>query len=113
MITPNKINLSKDKKTLTVRFESLDYSFTSEFLRIHSPSAEVLGHGPGQEILQLDKENVVITKIRPIGNYAIALDYSDRHTTGIYSWEYLHFLAINKERLWQEYKEKVTNQKNK
>ena len=60
MMTPSSINLSKDRKTLTIKFKSIDYSFSSEFLRVHSPSAEVLGHGPGQEILQLNKENVII-----------------------------------------------------
>ena len=106
MITPDNINLTKDKKNLTIKFKSVDYSLSSEFLRVHSPSAEVLGHGPGQETLQLNKENVVINKIRPVGNYAIAIHYSDGHTTGIYSWSYLYYLILNQEKLWREYSQK-------
>ena len=107
MITPSNINLSKDKKILTIKFKSIDYSLSSEFLRVHSPSAEVLGHVPGQELLQLNKENVTINNIRPVGNYAIAIHYSDNHTTGINSWSYLHYLALNQESLWKEYQQKV------
>ena len=107
MITPGSINLSKDRKTLTIKFKSIDYSLSSEFLRIHSPSAEVLGHGSGQETLQLNKDDVVINKIRPVGNYAIAIHYSDGHTTGIYSWNYLYYLALNHERLWKKYSQKI------
>ena len=109
MITPSNINLSKDKKILTIRFKAIDYSLSSEFLRVHSPSAEVLGHGPGQEILQLNKENVTIDKIRPVGNYAIAIHYSDNYTSGIYSWNYLYYLALNQDKLWKKYSQKVIN----
>ncbi len=107
MITPSNINLSKDKKILTIKFKSIDYSFSSEFLRVHSPSAEALGHSLGQEILQPNKGNVAINKIRSVGNYAIEIHYSDNHSTGIYTWSYLHYLALNKERLWREYQQKV------
>ena len=106
-MTPSSINLSKNKKTLTIKFKSIDYSFSSEFLRVHSPSAEALGHSLGQEILQLNKGNVAINKIRSVGNYAIEIHYSDNHSTGIYTWSYLHYLALNKERLWREYQQKV------
>ena len=109
MITPSSINLSKDRKTLTIKFNSVDYSLSTEFLRVQSPSAEVLGHGPGQEILQLNKENVAITKIRPVGNYAIAIHYSDGHNSGIYSWSYLHYIALNQKKLWREYNQKKIN----
>ena len=109
MITPSSINLSKDRKTLTIKFDSVDYSLSTEFLRVQSPSAEVLGHGPGQEILQLNKENVAITKIRPVGNYAIAIHYSDGHNSGIYSWSYLHYIALNQKKLWREYNQKKIN----
>ena len=88
MITPSKINLSKNKKTLTVTFDETDYLITSEYLRVYSPSAEVQGHGPGQETLQLNKQNVEIEKLNPMGNYAISIHFSDGHTTGIYSWSY-------------------------
>jgi len=74
-----------------------------EFLRVYSPSAEVKGHGPGQEVLQIGKEDVNITAIEPVGNYAIKLVFSDGHDTGLYSWDYLYDLASNYEALWLEY----------
>ena len=109
MITPSNLTLSKDKKLLTVTFENIDYSLSSEFLRVHSPSAEVQGHGPGQETLQLNKSNVKIEKLNPMGNYAVAIHYDDGHTTGIYSWSYLHHLSVSKDELWQDYCKKVEN----
>ncbi len=109
MNIPSSINLSKDRKTLTIKFKSINYSFSSEFLRVHSPSAEVQGHSPGQEILQLNKENITINRIRPIGNYAISIHYSDDHTTGIYSWNYLQYLALNQEELWEKYSQQIIN----
>ena len=96
MNTPSNITLSKDKKLLTVTFDSTDYPMTSEYLRVYSPSAEVQGHGPGQETLQLDKQDVTIQMLVPMGNYAIAIHYSDGHTTGIYSWSHLYKLGSQK-----------------
>ena len=107
MITPSNLTLSKDKKLLTVTFESIDYSLSSEFLRVYSPSAEVQGHGPGQETLQLNKNNVKIEKLNPMGNYAVAIHYDDGHSTGIYSWSYLHHLSTSKDKLWQDYCKKI------
>ena len=107
MTPPSKINLNKAKTILTVTFDDTDYELSSEFLRVYSPSAEVVGHGPGQETLKLDKENVTITNIQPTGNYAIVLFFSDGHDTGIYSWSHLHNLAINMETLWLEYLQKL------
>ena len=109
MKTPSNIRLSKDKKQLTITFDKVEYPMSSEFLRVHSPSAEVQGHGKGQEVLQLNKKNVEIEKLQPTGNYAIAIHYSDNHSTGIYSWNYLYHLAINHDQLWSEYCEKVNN----
>ena len=109
MITPSKINLSKNKKTLTVTFNETDYSMTSEYLRVYSPSAEVQGHGPGQETLQLNKQNVEIDNLNPMGNYAISIHFSDGHTTGIYSWSYLHLLGVDKDELWLDYCNRVGN----
>ena len=109
MITPSKINLSKNKKALTVTFNETDYLITSEYLRVYSPSAEVQGHGPGQETLQLNKQNVEIEKLSPMGNYAISIHFSDGHTTGIYSWSYLHHLGVGKEELWLDYCNRVIN----
>ena len=107
MTPPSKINLNKAKTVLTVTFDDIDYELTSEFLRVYSPSAEVVGHGPGQETLQLGKENVTITNIQPTGNYAIVLFFSDGHDTGIYSWSHLRNLSTNYDALWAEYLKKL------
>ena len=112
MKTPSDIRLSKDKKQLTITFDKVEYPMSSEFLRVHSPSAEVQGHGKGQEVLQLNKQNVEIEKLQPTGNYAIAIHYSDSHSTGIYSWNYLRHLAINHDQLWSEYCQKVIDKQN-
>ena len=112
MNPPNNITLSKDKKILTVSFKDDDYVLTSEFLRVYSPSAEVRGHGPGQETLQLNKKDVSILSLVPMGNYAIAIHFSDGHTTGIYSWSYLLHLGTEKDELWQDYCEKVEQNTN-
>ena len=103
MTPPNNITLSKDKKMLTVSFKDDDYVLTSEFLRVYSPSAEVRGHSPGQETLQLNKQDVSISSLVPMGNYAIAIHFSDGHSTGIYSWSYLLHLGTEKDELWLDY----------
>ena len=115
MTPPSNITLSKDKKLLTISFKDDDYALTSEFLRVYSPSAEVRGHGPGQETLQLGKQDVLISSLVPMGNYAIAIHFSDGHTTGIYSWSYLLYLGAEKEDLWLDYCNRVNenNDKNK
>ena len=107
MTPPNNITLSKDKKILTVSFKNDDYVLTSEFLRVYSPSAEVRGHGPGQETLQLNKQDVSISSLVPMGNYAIAIHFSDGHSTGIYSWNYLLHLGTEKDELWLDYCNRV------
>ena len=107
MTPPTNITLSKDKKLLTVSFEKNDFALSSEYLRVYSPSAEVRGHGPGQETLQLNKQAVTISSLVPMGNYAIAIHFSDGHTTGIYSWSYLHHLGIDKDELWKDYCDRV------
>ena len=107
MTPPNNITLSKDKKILTVSFKDDDYVLTSEFLRVYSPSAEVRGHGPGQETLQLNKQDVSISSLVPMGNYAIAIHFSDGHSTGIYSWNYLLHLGTKKDELWLDYCNRV------
>ena len=103
MTPPNNLTLSKDKKLLTVSFKDNDYALTSEFLRVYSPSAEVRGHGPGQETLQLNKQDVLISSLLPMGNYAIAIHFNDGHSTGIYSWSYLLHLGTDKVELWKDY----------
>lgn len=103
MQTPSNITLNKNKNLLTLTFDDIDYPLSAEYLRVYSPSAEVMGHGPGQEILQLGKENVTISRIEPTGNYAVILFFSDGHDSGIYSWSHLHKLALEKEQRWGNY----------
>ena len=112
MIPPSNITLSKNKKLLTVSFKGDNYALTSEFLRVYSPSAEVRGHGPGQETLQLNKQDVSISSLVPMGNYAIAIHFSDGHTTGIYSWSYLLHLGSENDELWKDYCSRVKENSN-
>jgi DUF971 family protein len=79
------------------------FELSCEFLRVYSPSAEVRGHGPGQEVLQAGKKNVKITAIKPVGNYAVQLVFDDGHDTGIYSWDYLRELGESRQSLWEIY----------
>ena len=113
MTPPTNITLSKNKKILTVSFEDNNFSMSSEYLRVYSPSAEVRGHGPGQETLQLHKQDVTIYTLVPMGNYAIAIHFNDGHTTGIYSWSYLNQLRIDKEKLWKDYCDHVDKHNSK
>ena len=78
-----------------------------EYLRVYSPSAEVRGHGPGQEVLQTGKQSVEIRSMEAVGSYAVQPQFSDGHATGIYSWDYLYELGQNQDRLWKEYLEKL------
>ncbi|MBD2857511.1 DUF971 domain-containing protein [Spongiibacter sp. KMU-158] len=101
---PSQIKLHKKSRELELIYSSGEaYRLSCEFLRVHSPSAEVRGHGKGQEVLQTGKINVEITDIIPTGNYALQLVFSDGHNSGIYSWSYLKELGENQERLWQSY----------
>ena len=113
MTPPTNITLSKNKKILTVSFEDNNFSMSSEYLRVYSPSAEVRGHGPGQETLQLNKQDVTINSLVPMGNYAIAIHFNDGHTTGIYSWSYLNYLGNDKEELWKDYCDRVEKHNSK
>lgn len=102
--TPTELNLHQKSRTLEITFDDgARFNLPCEYLRIYSPSAEVRGHGPGQEVLQVGKENVNITKIEPVGNYAVCLHFDDEHNTGIYAWETLYELGANYERYWAEY----------
>jgi len=105
---PNDIKLHQKSRVLEVSFDGGEtYSLPCEYLRVYSPSAEVRGHGPGQEVLQLGKEQVNISSIEPVGNYAIQLHFDDGHNTGIYSWDTLYHLGKHHEELWQEYLDKL------
>ncbi len=108
-IYPLEIKLHQSSNLLEIKFNNLtECMLSSEFLRVHSPSAEVRGHGSGQEILQVQKENVAIENIEPIGQYAIKLTFSDGHNTGIYTWDYLYELAATYDALWEEYLRKLS-----
>ena len=105
---PTEINLHKKSRILEIAFaDGKHFELSCEFLRVHSPSAEVQGHGPGQGVLQMGKEDVVINKIEPVGSYAIQPSFDDGHDTGIYSWETLYDLGKNKDKYWQEYLQKL------
>ncbi len=105
---PTDIKLHQKSRVLEVIFDDgAHFELPCEYLRVYSPSAEVRGHGPGQEVLQVGKENVNITAIEPVGNYAIKLEFDDGHNTGIYSWDSLYTLGQEKDALWAEYLEKL------
>ena len=106
--TPTEITLHKKSRLLEVKFDDgSHYRLPAEFLRVCSPSAEVRGHGPGQETLQTGKRNVEIIALEPVGNYAVQPTFSDGHNTGIYSWDWLHGLGANQQALWAEYLERL------
>lgn len=101
---PTAINLHQKSKILEINFSNnRHFQLSCELLRVYSPSAEVKGHGPGQEVLQTGKENIAITAIEPVGNYAIKLIFDDGHDSGLYSWDYLYHLGEDQESLWQDY----------
>jgi len=108
MTTITDIALDQKSRMLSLSFDDgRTTDLSCEYLRVHSPSAEVRGHGPGQEVLQTGKENVNIVAIEPVGNYAVRLVFSDEHDTGLYAWDFLIELAENKETYWQAYLEKL------
>ncbi len=105
---PTNIKLHQKSRILEISFDDDNtFELSTEFLRVYSPSAEVRGHGPGQEVLQFGKEDVNITNIEPIGTYAVCLHFDDNHDTGIYSWEWLHYLGSNHDDLWADYLQKL------
>lgn len=101
---PTDINLHKKSKTLEVIFDSGEhFVLPAEYLRVYSPSAEVQGHGPGQQVLVAGKRDVGIMELEPVGNYAVSLRFTDGHATGIYSWDILHDLGVKQAENWQSY----------
>lgn len=108
MPTPVELKLHRQSNVLDITFDNgIKAQLTSEFLRVHSPSAEVKGHGPGQEVLQIGKENVAINNIEAVGNYAVRLTFSDGHNSGLFTWDYLYELATEQDNLWQMYLDKL------
>ena len=100
---PTEITLDKKRRVLVLGYGDATHELTFEMLRVYSPSAEVRGHGPGQEVLQVGKKNVDITELEPVGMYAIRPTFSDGHNSGIFSWDYLHKLSVDKEAAWADY----------
>lgn len=110
MDTPQPTELKLHQKSRVLELEFSDgsrFELSFELLRVYSPSAEVRGHGPGQEVLQIGKREVEISALEPVGNYAVLPAFSDGHNTGIYSWEYLYWLGSNRDTLWQEYLKRI------
>ena len=101
---PTEIKLHQQSRILEVAFnDGSRFEMPCEYLRVFSPSAEVRGHGPGQEVLQVGKKNVEIKAIEPVGQYAVVLMFSDGHDSGIYSWDYLYDLGRKQDFYWQAY----------
>ena len=102
--TPTEIKLHQKSQLIEITFaDGKTFRLPSEFLRVYSPSAEVRGHGPGQEVLQVGKKNVQILAIEPVGQYAIQLRFSDGHDTGIYSWDLLYDYGERQQMMWSHY----------
>lgn len=105
---PTEITLHQQSKLLEIAFDDgARYKLPAEFLRVHSPSAEVRGHGKGQETLQVGKRNVGIKAVEPVGVYALKIEFDDGHDTGLFSWEYLHELGRYQDAMWHDYLAKL------
>lgn len=106
---PQDITVHSQSRVLEISFsDGASFRIPFELMRVYSPSAEVAGHGPGQEVLQTGKREVTLTGLEPIGNYAIQPSFSDGHDTGIYSWDYLYFLGSQQDKLWADYNARLT-----
>jgi len=105
---PTEITLHQQSKLLEIAFEDgARYRLPFEFLRVNSPSAEVRGHGPGQEALQFGKMNVDVRNIEPVGSYALKIEFDDGHDSGLYSWDYLYNLGKHQDEIWQDYLQRL------
>jgi len=105
---PNNIVVHQQSKVLELSYENGNtYRLPFELLRVLSPSAEVQGHGPGQETLQTGKRDVLIANLEPVGHYALKPSFSDGHDSGLYSWDYLQYLCENQEQLWKEHLDRL------
>jgi DUF971 family protein len=106
--TPREIKLHQASRVLEISYsDGRAFRLPYEFLRVHSPSAEVRGHGPGQETLQVGKRDVTIDEVEPVGHYAIRPKFSDGHDSGIFSWDYLYELGCDQDALWTRYLERL------
>ena len=107
--TPQDITVHSQSRVLEISFsDGAQFRIPFELMRVYSPSAEVAGHGPGQEVLQTGKREVTLTGLEPVGNYAVQPSFSDGHDTGIYSWDYLYFLGSQQDKLWADYNARLT-----
>ena len=105
---PTEIKLHNVSQRLEIGFaDGRTFTLPAEFLRVYSPSAEVRGHGPGQEVLQVGKKDVKILAIEPVGQYAVQLKFSDGHDTGIYSWDLLYDYGVKQDAMWKRYLERI------
>ena len=105
---PASITVHQQSRSLEIVFnDGSEFRIPFELMRVYSPSAEVQGHGPGQEVLQTGKRGVALTALEPVGNYAVQPTFSDGHDTGIFSWDYLHFLGTQQADLWQKYESRL------
>jgi DUF971 family protein len=105
---PTSITVHQQSRVLEVGFDDgRAFRIPFELMRVYSPSAEVQGHGPGQEVLQTGKREVGLTALEPVGNYAVQPTFSDGHDTGLFSWDYLYFLGSQQDELWQKYESRL------
>ena len=105
---PTAITVHQQSRVLEVGFaDGQAFRIPFELMRVYSPSAEVQGHGPGQEVLQTGKREVALTELQPIGNYAVQPTFSDGHSSGIFSWDYLYFLGSQQAQLWTQYEQRL------
>jgi DUF971 family protein len=105
---PTSITVHQQSRVLEVGFDDgREFRIPFELMRVYSPSAEVQGHGPGQEVLQTGKREVGLTALEPVGNYAVQPTFSDGHDTGLFSWDYLYFLGSQQDELWQQYEARL------
>jgi len=105
---PTELNYHQQSKTLDIGFDTGEqFTLSAEYLRVFSPSAEVRGHSPDQEVLQMGKADVMVERIEPVGNYAVQLTFDDGHDTGIYSWEWLYYISKEQDTLWADYLKKL------
>ncbi len=103
-----EIELKRKDRIFAIKFEDgAQFDLSYELLRVHSPSAEVQGHKPSEAVLQVGKKDVEISKVNPVGNYALKITFDDGHDTGLYSWEWLYELGVNHAELWETYLEKL------
>jgi DUF971 family protein len=106
--TPESLTVHGQTKVLEIGYsDGAHFRIPFELMRVYSPSAEVQGHGPGQEVLQTGKRHVTIAEIEPVGNYAVKPTFSDGHESGLFTWEYLYFLGDQQEALWKQYEDRL------